>query len=286
MHFFQLFVIAFFVLTGWLAVKQHRRGLSIELISPTWRRLAEANGWRFVDGRLGTSTRMEGTFEGYDFTAQEMIEAGRVLFTVVLRHPASDVPEVRIEDNALITDISSFAEDDFMAGLTEAVATARRVDGAGEEAWAVLAASHNLVLSSRRGERILRGMIDGHAVRIGTQAESAETIIRVRIGAPWPDGVLIQPRTPGAVSALSTGNPILDSLVTVTAPDSDAVRSVLCAPSTAEDLLAVLHPFPRSSVVGGHVQMHCPGRLNEDLVDRLGDALALADCLRGGPPAG
>jgi len=33
-------------------------------------------------------------------------------------------------------------------------------------------------------------------------------------------------------------------------------------------------------VVGGYVQMHCPGRLDDELPERLTDALALASRLQ------
>ena len=66
----------------------------------------------------------------------------------------------------------------------------------------------------------------------------------------------------------------------VRSPPDVPAREVLQAPALAEDLLAVLHPFPRSSVVSGSVQMHCPGRLDADLSARVTDALTLAAALR------
>ena len=69
--------------------------------------------------------------------------------------------------------------------------------------------------------------------------------------------------------------------MTVTGDVNPRVRDVLCDPRVAEDLIAILHPYPRSSVVGGHVQMHCPGHLEEQLQERLADALSLASRLQG-----
>lgn len=270
----QLFVVLLSVTTGWLLVQDRKRRVSIELIAPTWRRLAEANGWRFIDGTLGVSSRLEGRHRGYDFTAVTRIEDGRILLSVPLRSALSS-------EGALSTTLSSFAEADFMPALDAAVAAAREQDGASEESWSALARLHRLALSTRRGECTLRGEIEGHAVRIGTRADPVETILRVKIGAPWPDAVLIQPREAGGTSSMTTGNPILDALVTVSAPDEPGIRAALCDPTVAEDLLAVLHPYPRSSVVGGHVQMHCPGRLEETLPERLADVMALARRLQG-----
>ncbi len=269
----QFFVVLLSVATGWLLVQDRKRRVSIELIAPTWRRLAEANGWRFIDGTLGVSSRLEGRHRGYDFTAVTRIEDGRILLSVPLRSALSSA-------EPLSTTLSSFAEADFMPALDEAVAAAREQDGASEESWSALARIHQLTLSTR-GECTLRGEIEGHAVRIGTHPEPVETILRVKIGAPWPDAVLIQPREAGGTSSMTTGNPILDALVTVSAPDDPAIRATLCDPAVAEDLLAVLHPYPRSSVVGGYVQMHCPGRLEEALPERLADVMALARRLQG-----
>ncbi len=274
MGFIQLAAIALSLASSWLLLQHRRRRLSIELIAPAWRELAEAHGWRFIDGALGIRSRLEGRHEGYDFTATALIEEGRIALSVRLRSPGAGAED-------FLTTISSFAMVDFVPALSQAVAYAREVDGAGTEAWSALAEARGLTLSTRRGEHTLRGEIDGHAVRIGTQAEPVETILRVHIGAPWPDSVLIKPRAAGGESSMATGNPILDALVTVTAPPDQAVRARLCDPALAEDLLAVLHPYPRSSVVGGYVQMHCPGRLEDALPERLADVLALAGRLRG-----
>ncbi|MFT5683538.1 MAG: hypothetical protein ACI8RZ_004470 [Myxococcota bacterium] len=262
------------VVTGWLVLQQRQRRVSLELIAPTWRRLAEAHGWRFIDGTFGISSRLEGRRDGYDFTATAQIEDGRIVLTVPLHSPSPD-------DEAFHATLSSFAEADFLPALSDAVASARQVDGGSAEAWSALAELHGLTLSTRRGERTLRGEIDGHPIRIGTHPDPVETILRVKIGTPWPDGVLIQPREVGGAASMTTGNPILDALVTVTASDAPGIRTALCDPTMAEDLLAVLHPYPRSSVVGGHVQMHCPGRLEEALPERLADVMALARRLRG-----
>jgi len=269
----QLLAIALTMTGGWMLVKQRRHRQSVEFIAPTWRRLAQKRGWKFIDGPLGTDPRLQGTLKGYVFTARALLEDGKVVLSAPLQHPSSVGDHLKVA-------VSSFAAADLMDALTILVAEAQELDDASAECWGALAAQHGLSLASRRGQRTLRGEIDGHSVRIGTQQDPSETVIRVRIGAPWPDGVLIQSRSAGAPSTASTGNPILDGLVTVTGGVDARTRGVLCDPQVAEDLIAVLHPFPRSSVVGGHVQMHCPGQLEEDLPDRLADALALASRLQ------
>jgi hypothetical protein len=254
---------------NWLLTQHRKRQLSIELIAPTWRRLAETNGWRFIDGSLGVSSRLEGEHHGYDFTAIAQIEDGRILLSVPLRSPLSRA-------DTWSTTLSSFAEADFMRALEQAVAAARTQDDALEASWSALAALHSLTFSTQRGECTLRGEIDGHTVRIGTHSEPVETILRVKIGAPWPDHLLIQPREDGDIATANTGNPILDALVTISTPDEYSIPAALCDPSVVGDLLAVLHPYPRSSVVGGFVQMHCPGRLRETLPERLADVMLLS----------
>ncbi|MDG1479253.1 MAG: hypothetical protein P8R54_06655 [Myxococcota bacterium] len=252
-----------------LLLQHRKRQLSIELIAPTWRRLAETNRWQFIDGTFGVCSRLEGTLHGYDFTAVTEIEEGRILLSVPLRSPLASAETWRVT-------LSSFSEVDFMRTLEEAVVTARERDDALEASWSALARLHSLTFSTLRGECALRGEIDGHAVRIGTHSEPVETILRVKIGAPWPDTLLIQSRGDGDSATATTGNPILDSLVTISAPDEIAVQAALRDPSVVGDLLAVLHPFPRSSVVGGFVQMNCPERLRETLPERLADVMQLA----------
>ena len=269
MALFELLVLAFVTLTGWLVIKRQTRRASIELVAPTWRRLSSTHGWRFIDGRIGVDSRMEGSFSGHDFTAVALIEDGVVELSVSRLYPSSD------ESTELVRRIPSFAGEHFLEALKELVAQAEELDLAGEATWQTLARQHGLRLSSRGGERTLRGEIDGHSVRIGTASEPSETVIRVRIGAPWSDRVLIVPRAEGRTGQ-STGNPILDSTVTVTGGAGIQLHD----PEVAGDLLAVLHPFPRSSVVGGHVQMHCPGRLEAELSERLQDALTLAKRLQ------
>jgi len=261
------------VFIGQVLLQHRKRQLSVELIAPTWRRLAEANRWQFIDGTLGVCSRLEGVLHGYDFTAVTEIEEGRILLSVPLRSPLSRADTCRVT-------LSSFAEADFMRALEEAVATARTQDDALEVPWSSLARLHSLTFSSLRGECTLRGEIDGHTVRIGTHSDPVETILRVKIGTPWPDALLIQSRGDGDSATATTGNPILDALVTISAPDEAAIQAVLRDPDVVGDLLAVLHPYPRSSVVGGFVQMHCPDRLRGALPDRLADVMQLARRLR------
>lgn len=277
MALFQVFAVAFFALTAWLVARQRIRRASLELVAPTWRRLAEAHGWYFRDSAIEVDSRLEGVFEGHEFTAVAQVAEGRVELTVRRSFPEPG------EAPTLTRSIASFAEDHFLSALSDLVGEARSLDLATDTPWRALASQHRLSLSTRRGEHTLRGEVDGHSVRIGTTADPVETVIRVRIGEPWPDEVLIQPREADADRrGLSTGNPILDSLVTVTAPAEEQLTAALRDPRLAEDLLAVLHPYPRSSVVGGHVQMHCPGRLDAELSERLADALSLARRLREG----
>ena len=265
--------LALSLMAIWMVMNQRSRQISIEFIAPTWRRLAHKHGWRFIDGTLGVDSRLEGELEGYRFTARARVEDGQVLLVIPLLNPSA-------EGEQLEASVSSFASTELMKALRALVAEAKEREMAHTEGWSQLATQHGLILSVRLGMRTLRGDIGGRSVRIGTQAAPVETVIRVQIGAPWPRSVLIRAREAGAEASVSTGNPILDGLVTVTGEVTPAAHAALRDPRVAEDLIAVLHPYPRSSVVGGHVQMHCPGQLKDELSDRVADAIALASRLQ------
>ena len=261
------------LLALWMMMNHRPRQLSIEFIAPTWRRLAHKHGWRFIDGTLGVDSRLEGELEGYRFTARARAEDGQILLVVPLQHPSAEGESVEVS-------VSSFSSTALMKALRALVAEAREREAARTAGWNDLAKQHGLSLSTRLGMRTLRGEIEGRSVRIGTQDSPVETVIRVQIGMPWPRSVLIRSRDAGGDTSFSTGNPILDGLVTVTGEVPSAARKALREPRLAEDLIAVLHPYPRSSVVGGYVQMHCPGELKDELPGRLADAIALASRLQ------
>lgn len=126
------------------------------------------------------------------------------------------------------------------------------------------------------------GLVDLKVVlgRSRDDPEVAQTRITAGISPSLPGGVRMRGRARGAPrSGLSTGDPVLDSVLDVQATDADAARRLLARPEVAGPLLEVLHGVPGSYVHPRGVVIVADGWLREELGPTVDRAVALARTL-------
>lgn len=112
------------------------------------------------------------------------------------------------------------------------------------------------------------------------EPEVAQTRITAAITPALPGGVRMRGRTRGAPRAgLSTGDPVLDSVLDVQATDADAARRLLARPEVTGPLLEVLHGVPGSYVHPRGVVVVAEGWLYQELGPTVDRAVGLAETL-------
>ena len=158
--------------------------------------------------------------------------------------------------------------------INDCVALAEAIDTSEHTAWEGLSATYGLAIHCVNGLLTLRGFVDAHKVRI--QFVEQDTHILVTIGDAWPDAMRILPGT--RPNAIPTHNPILDPLMSVVGPRNTSLN--FTSPKLAENLLAVLHAYPDSSVFSKQVCLVYPGQQAKELDVPLQDALSLAKLLK------
>ncbi|MEL6348282.1 MAG: hypothetical protein AAFV53_34550, partial [Myxococcota bacterium] len=232
-------------------------------ISGPWRQLARRYGWSYVPGFGVRDPRLSGQIRGVDFQVRANVPTGRAYITSPLPAPVlaalpgepnqplsaravaflltqnptdaaeralrslyGPPPGWLIEDGQLHWQQRGFSADRMMAALQAFADIALALDELGLAEWQAVARAHDLRITNgaRREDCTLRGDVDGHTVRVGVRADPLETILRVRIGAPWPDDALLQPRKDPQGSGVPLANPILNGLVRARASDPELLR--------------------------------------------------------------
>ena len=176
-----------------------------------------------------------------------------------------------------------FHEDDVLINLLrhrlEAVADiVRAIEGQAAAPWSAAAERWGLKLDLE--ELRLEGLIEGVAVDVGMREVRGQQSLQIRgqVDLPLPKDLRVVRREPGN-AGLRLGDPILDSLQVVSGRNLDAARRLLLHSEVRGPLLAVVHGFPGSSLVGSQIVLRRPGRSSVDLADRIGDVVELCDAL-------
>jgi len=187
---------------------------------------------------------------------------------------ASGHPASRIEKKQVIWCHDGLHASCLEQHINDCIALAQAIDASEHEIWSGFSTAHGLGIHHTKGALALRGFVDSHKVRI--QMVDQSTQIMVHIGDYWPQNLRILPgKHPNAIP---TYNPILDPLISVVGMAQTPFR--FSSTDLAENLLAVLHAYPKSSVSNGMVCLVFPGQEADDLGAPLHDALALAKLLK------
>lgn len=142
-----------------------------------------------------------------------------------------------------------------------------------------------VVAQGSEGGRTLSGRVGAVELKVVLGSardddEAPQTRITAGVWPALPGGVRMRGRARGAPRAgLSTGDPVLDSVLDVQATDADAARRLLARPEVTGPLLEVLHGLSGSYVHPRGVVIVAEGWLREELAPTVDRAVALAATL-------
>lgn len=183
----------------------------------------------------------------------------------------------------LRTQTLSFYEDDVLTDLLRhrlgaAADVVRAIERQAVAPWRAAAKRWGLSLDA--DSLHLEGLAEGVAFEVGVRQVRDEPALQIRgqVDLPLPEDLRVMRREPGN-SGLRLGDPILDSLLVVSARSPDAARRLLLHSEVRGPLLAVVHGFPGSTLVGRQIILRRPGRAAGDLSDRIGDVVELCAVL-------
>ncbi len=183
----------------------------------------------------------------------------------------------------LRTHTLSFYEDDVLTTLLRhrlgaAADVVRAIERQAVAPWRAAAGRWGLSLDA--DSLHLEGLAEGVALEVGVRQVRDEPTLQIRgqVDLPLPEDLRVMRREPGN-AGLRLGDPILDSLLVVSARSPDAARRLLLHSEVRGPLLAVVHGFPGSTLVGRQIIWRRPGRAAGDLSDRIGDVVELCAAL-------
>jgi hypothetical protein len=126
----------------------------------------------------------------------------------------------------------------------------------------------------------LTGPLDGVAVEV--RQVQRRNAVQVMATLPAPvEGLRIQVKEEASAPGIRLGDPVLDSVVTVTADEPELVRSRIVQDAARESLLVVLKGYPGSTVDGHRVVLACPTVEPEAVALATTSAVELARWLSG-----
>jgi len=135
------------------------------------------------------------------------------------------------------------------------------------------------------GQRRLLGQLGGFTVQVEVQEDPPRSLVSVEL--PPLEPAMDISLGPGG---LTFGNPVLDGVLRVEAPDAERVRALLTCPAAAAQdldgrLLAVLHGRPGSELRASRLQVVASTRSAAGVEALLDDADRLAVALFAAAPA-
>jgi hypothetical protein len=207
----------------------------------------------------------------------------------LLLEAADNAVFVRVDSEAVTVEQRGVLAEELPGFVDLAARVAATLSEAYERPWAEFAKEHGLVFkgAGTRGDRILRGHLNGSRVQVQTgplpeNPEMCFTTIRVAIPVRLPVGFRVTPRLAGPQGrgAFLLDEPDLDAVLQVQGTNSTSIKALLRHPALREHLLAFYEVCPFTIIEGGAIVAGGPGLLAGDILQQVSAVQDLARSFR------